>query len=60
MKFPKNRANLYIVVRTDDAICGAFSDFAEADDFRAVCEQEFLEKTGQRVRFFVKLTTYYG
>jgi hypothetical protein len=60
MKFPKNRANLYEVVREDGALCGAWSNYDDAEDFRAACEQEFFEKTGHKVPFYVKLTTFYG
>ena len=69
MKFPKNRANLYLVVRetydysnSDKAVLGAFSDCEEADNFKDACQQEWLDKVGdlKNVDFEVELTTYYG
>lgn len=60
MKFPKNRANLYVVVREDGALCGAFSEWEEAEDYRGACEQEFLDKTGKRALFYTRLVIYYG
>lgn len=60
VKFPKSRANLYLVVREGEAICGGFSDYDEAENYRGACEQEFFEKTGKTVRFYVRLTTFYG
>lgn len=66
MKFPKNRANLYLVERgTRDghvvAVAG-FSEYEEAHDFRDACEQEWIDKVGhaEDVFFSVALTTYYG
>ena len=65
MKFPKNRANLYIVVREFQgqcAILGGFADFHEADDYRESCQQEWIDKTGDldSVSFGTRLTTFYG
>ncbi len=67
MKFPKNRAHIFIVVREDipsnrTAILGTFSQLDEADDFRTVCLSEWLEK-GFAVTdalFEVRISTYYG
>lgn len=65
MKFPKHRANLFIVTRfTPDgmfSICGGFPTPEEADDFRGACQQEWDEKTnGAKALFEVQITTYYG
>ncbi len=69
MKFPKNRANLYIVVRLDYGpdnidriVLGGFSVDTDADDYCGVCKQEWLEKTGslKDTDFEVELTTFYG
>lgn len=61
MKFPKNRSDLYVVVRGEgEAICGAFSNYEAAEDYRGACEQEWLEKTSVPVPYYVRLTTYYG
>lgn len=61
MKFPKNRATVFIVTRGfGEAICGVFADYEDAEDFRGVCEQEFLDKTGAMEHFFVRSSTFYG
>lgn len=61
MKFPKNRANLYIVVRLfDKTTIAGFSEYDEAVDFAGACEQEWLEKVGEFRPFTVQLITYYG
>lgn len=64
MKFPKNRANIYVVVREDarcNAVIGCFSDLVEADDYKDACAAEWFEKTkGAPAEFKVKLSTYYG
>lgn len=67
MKFPKNRANLYLVERIHvleniGSICGAFSSLEEADDYKDACEQEWKDKAGEMgdVVFSVTVTTYYG
>lgn len=61
MKYPKNRADIYVVTR-GAAVCGSFSDFDAADDFAAACEQEFFDKTGDYSpeSFRVQLSTFYG
>lgn len=73
MKFPKNRANLYLVERwTYDTpngatvVVGAFDNIVAADEFKDACYQEWIDKEQDvavhegRVLFNVVLTTYYG
>lgn len=65
MKFPKNRANVFAVVReqvTGSSVLGVFPDFEEANDFRYACEQEWLEKIGELrgYVFSTQLSTFYG
>lgn len=68
MRFPKNRANLYLVERLDrrsmqSTICGGFSEPEDADAFRDACEQEWKDKhieDGGTVMFGVVMTTFYG
>lgn len=61
MKFPTNRANLYLVIREFDRwpVAG-FSVYEDAEDCVASYEQEWLDKTGETVKFSIILTTYYG
>ena len=66
MKFPKNRSNLYIVLRFGpEKICsflGGFASEEEAFDFKDACAQEWEDKVGDKagVLFDVQLTTFYG
>jgi len=66
VKFPKNRANVYVVTRenenTGSSVLGVFPEFDEAENFRAAAEQEFLEKVGRLGNYFfiVSLSTFYG
>jgi hypothetical protein len=69
VKFPKNRANLYLVVRTvfnyEDTtmvVIGGFSEWEDADNFKDECRQEWFDKTGSLVGvdFGVEMTTFYG
>lgn len=65
MKFPKYRANIYIVVRVDKftgvSILGTFSNLVEADDFKDACAAEWFDKTkGTPAEFAVRLSTFYG
>lgn len=64
MKFPRNRANIYAVVREDArgfSILGCFSDAVEADNFKDACAAEWFDKTkGEPALFDVRLSTYYG
>lgn len=59
MKFPKNRANVYVVQR-GEAICGVFLHYDDAEDYAGACKQEWYDKTGQKLEFKVSLATYYG
>jgi hypothetical protein len=69
MKFPKNRANLYLVERwtydnNSTVIVGGFSEYQEAEDYKDACMQEWRDKVpydGQEdVVFNVTMTTFYG
>lgn len=65
MKFPKNRANIYVVTRelvdNHTAVLGVFSDAVDADDFCGACAAEWFELTkGLPATFEVRLSTYYG
>jgi hypothetical protein len=63
MKFPKNRANVYVVMRmgaTDQTVCGVFANYDDAEDFAGACKQEWYEKTGTKLKFEVVLSTFYG
>ena len=66
MKFPRNRANIYVVVREDTlyghtAVLGVFSDLVDADDFKDAAAAEWFDKTrSAHAEFAVRLSTYYG
>jgi hypothetical protein len=65
MKFPKNRANLYLVIRDDhsQSVCGGFSEPDAAGEFASACEQEWRDKYPHWEgvpKFKVTLTTFYG
>lgn len=65
MKYPKNRGNLYIVIREipqeRTAFIGSFSDLVEADNFKDACAAEWFDRTkGMVADFKVVITTYYG
>lgn len=72
VKFPKNRENIYVVVREDfsdamgshltgTAVLGTFSELVEADNYKDACASEWFEKTKGWPAFFdVRLSTYYG
>lgn len=63
MKFPKHRANCYVVVRylgSDAAVCGVFPTWEGADAFKGACEQDWIDsKATYNADFEVLLTTYY-
>lgn len=65
MKFPKHRANLYLVERwtyenNATVIVGAFDNIVAADNFKDACYQEWMDRDLQdEVVFNVILTTYY-
>lgn len=60
MKFPKNRETVFYVSREDSVVVGVFANYEDAEDYSGGCEQEFLDKTGYTVRFYVHATTFYG
>ena len=73
MKFPKHRANCYIVERhiyklhSDKdtyAVLGVFPTYDGADAFKDACKQEWkdkglLDETNYLVEFQVNLSTFY-
>jgi len=62
MRFPKHRANCYIVMRYPSATAvGVFPFLEGAEDFRDACMQEFVDKgfTKDDVSFEVHMSTYY-
>jgi hypothetical protein len=60
LKFPKNRANVFVVVRHDGAICGVFFSYEDADAYAGACAQEWEETTNTKTHFYVRLSTFYG
>lgn len=67
MKFPKNRANCYVVERVDadyaSVVCGVFSYAEEAEDFAEACKQEWIDKYpnwDKHPLFRVAISTFYG
>ena len=67
MKFPKYRANVYCVMRTQfndfTAVVGIFSELHAAEEYRDACKQEWLDKIGDDpdgVSFEVVISTFYG
>jgi len=62
MKYPKHRANIYLVQRElDGVVCGAFSTSEGADEFKGACEQDIQDKrlSTDFFKFYVSLGTYY-
>jgi len=63
MKFPKHRANCYVVMRYighTSAVCGVFPTYEGADAFKGACEQDWLDcKDTYNATFEVVLSTYY-
>jgi hypothetical protein len=65
MKFPKHRANCFIVMRYMTGhravVMGVFPTDTGADEFAGACTQEFIEKgfTSTEFHFEVQMTTYY-
>jgi len=59
VKFPKNRANVYVVMRGDSP-CGVFVSYDDAEDYAGACKQEWYEKTGTKLEFKVVMSTFYG
>lgn len=69
MKFPKNRANCFVVMRyptsqtsvKQGTPLGVFADFEDADNYATACAQELQEKVGYGMFFCkVELTSFYG
>jgi hypothetical protein len=64
MKFPKHRANCFVVERiVDNAYCvvGVFPTHEGAVEFAGACEQAFVDKDidKERYTFGVVMSTYY-
>lgn len=68
MKFPKHRANIFVVERRilDKAVVsytviGVFPTAEGADNFKGACEQDFRERgfTDDDFAFTVTMSTYY-
>lgn len=59
MKFPKNRASVFVVLR-EDSVLGVFADLDDAEDFRGASEQEWIDKTGEKPFIRVTISTFYG
>lgn len=67
MKLPKNKTNVYAVVRYGGsllpvALIGVFANNEDADDFAGACKQEWIDKglSDVDVSFRVELTTFYA
>jgi hypothetical protein len=72
MKFPKSRANVFIVMRTttyDDGISwsdpvsvGVFELYEVATDYAGECYQEWADKGAniENIKFDVQMSTFYG
>lgn len=65
MKYPKNRGNMYVVVREisggKTALLASFSDAVDADNFKDACAAEWFDKVRVAgANFSVLITTYYG
>lgn len=65
MKFPKHRANCFLVMRYINqhsaVVVGVFPTDSGADEFAGACTQEYLERgfTPAEFSFEVQMTTYY-
>ena len=65
MKFPKHRANCYIVMRytttSPATVVGVFNNPDGADNFKDACSQDFYDRgfTDDDFAFEVHMTTYY-
>lgn len=67
-----NRGNAFVLVRHNLDTCyhsnfpsttvGVFSELEDADDYKGMCEQQWIDKVGNldSVEFEIQLTTYYG
>lgn len=68
MKFPKNRASVYLVERTnfdyensESVVVGVFRTAEGADNFKDACSQEWLDRVGslKDVEFSAYASTFY-
>jgi hypothetical protein len=64
MKFPKHRANCFLVERVVDmnyCVVGVFPTHEGATEFAGACEQEFIDKDIDKDRyvFQVVMSTFY-
>lgn len=65
-----NRGSVFVVVRNQfgyseyqrSAVVGVFGDLGDADDYKGMCEQQWIDKMGNLndIEFEIQLTTYYG
>lgn len=63
-----NRGNVFVVLRDDTrgtygpAVVGVFYNLEDADDYKGMCEQQWIDKVGSLdgVEFDIQLTTFYG
>ena len=71
MKFPKNRAYVYLVSRRaklvayptgTGVVLGVFSSLEGADNFRDACKQEWIDQVGNNdeVSFHVDISIFYA
>ncbi len=65
MKFPKNRKNIYVVIRDipgrRPAILGVFADLGQADDYKDACASVWTEASNDTAAVFdVVISTFYG
>jgi hypothetical protein len=63
MKFPKHRANCFVVTRMigdDTTVLGVFPTYEGADSFMGACEQDWKDSNAPYTPSFeVYMTTYY-
>lgn len=63
MKFPKHRADCYVVTRLimdTTTVIGVFPTYEGADAFKGACEQDWRDKHPEYMPDFeVLMTTYY-
>lgn len=65
MKFPRNRALVYLVERVENnrqIPLAAFKNDTDADEYRGVCEQQWLDIIGELngIQFRVNAVVFYG
>lgn len=63
MKFPKHRANCFVVMRylgDSSAVLGVFPTYEGADGYMGACQQEWIDsKAPYTPDFEVVMSTYY-